>query len=116
MIYQNGDRCPCCGTILTGKSRAWLAEFSLLVNELGLPEWPGLAESWDADVMNEEAPKTSIVVQKDLIDRAALLRRRNLLEFDREDTGEHVRKEFVWAEDIRNAPAVARSTEEILWK
>ena len=56
-LYQNGDRCPCCGTILIGKSRAWLLEFSQLVDDLGLPEWPGLVESFDADTMNEEAPR-----------------------------------------------------------
>lgn len=56
-LYQNGDRCPCCGTILEGKTRQWLAEFSQLVDDLGLPPWPGLAESWDADALNEQAPK-----------------------------------------------------------
>ena len=56
-LYQNGDRCPCCGTVLDGKSRAWLREFSRLVDELGLPTWPGLAESWDAGAMQEQAPK-----------------------------------------------------------
>ena len=56
-LYQNGDRCPCCGTILEGKTIRWLAEFSQLVDDLGIPPWPGLAESWDADAMNEQAPK-----------------------------------------------------------
>lgn len=56
-LYQNGDRCHCCGTILEGKSRQWLLEFSQLVEDLRLPPWPGLAESWDADAMNEQAPR-----------------------------------------------------------
>ena len=50
-LYQSGDRCPCCGTVLRDKSPKWLAEFSVLVDELGLPPWPGLAESWDAETM-----------------------------------------------------------------
>ena len=37
---QNGDRCPCCGTVLAGKTAEWLAEFSQLVADLGLTEWP----------------------------------------------------------------------------
>ncbi len=53
-LYQNGDRCPCCGTILRDKTPGWLAEFSQLVADLGLPEWPGLPESWDADRMLEK--------------------------------------------------------------
>ena len=58
-IYKNGDRCPCCGTVLAGKTEEWLLEFSQLVADLGLPEWPGLPESWDAERMNEEASKRS---------------------------------------------------------
>lgn len=39
-IYRNGDRCPCCGTVLAGKTEEWLAEFSQLCADLGLTEWP----------------------------------------------------------------------------
>lgn len=57
-LYQNGDRCPCCGTVLRDKSPAWLVEFSRLVDDLGLPPWPAIPESWDAEHLNEEAPRT----------------------------------------------------------
>lgn len=56
-LYQNGDCCPCCGTVITNKTRQWLMEFSILVNDLGLPDWPNLQESWDADTMIEQKPK-----------------------------------------------------------
>lgn len=56
-IYQNGDRCPCCGAILEGKSPEWLREFSELVDGLFLPPWPKLAELWEANVMQEETER-----------------------------------------------------------
>ena len=34
--YQNGDRCPCCGQTIEGKSEDWLAVFSQLCNAAGL--------------------------------------------------------------------------------
>ena len=53
-IYRNGDRCPCCGTVLAGKTAEWLAEFSQLVSDLGLTEWPqpelrGIEEATNVD-------------------------------------------------------------------
>ena len=49
--YKNGDRCPCCGSVIEGKSEAWLADFSRLVEDLSLREWPKMPELWDADAM-----------------------------------------------------------------
>lgn len=63
-LYQNGDRCPCCGTVLDGKSRAWLLEFSQLVSDLGLPDWPGIPESFDAPTVNEQAPRKETALWK----------------------------------------------------
>ena len=37
-IYKNGDRCPCCGQVLEGKSEDWLALFSLTVAVLEIPD------------------------------------------------------------------------------
>ena len=37
-IYHNGDRCPCCGTILWNKSREWLLDFSATVYAMGFRE------------------------------------------------------------------------------
>lgn len=51
-LYRNGDRCPCCGSVLEGRCREWLQEFSLLVDELGLPPWP---ETEDNDGKEEDA-------------------------------------------------------------
>ena len=34
-VYRNGDRCPCCGTVIQDKSREWLREFSALCQALG---------------------------------------------------------------------------------
>lgn len=28
-IYKNGDRCPCCGQLIEGKSEEWLNDFSI---------------------------------------------------------------------------------------
>ena len=35
-IYKNGDICPLCGEIITGKGDEWLNDFSWRVAELGL--------------------------------------------------------------------------------
>lgn len=40
-IYRNGDRCPCCGTVIQDKSREWLLEFSALCQALGFREETG---------------------------------------------------------------------------
>lgn len=53
-LYENGDRCPCCGHILKDKSPGFLKEFSTIVAELGLPPWPEIQKSWDAYTMLEE--------------------------------------------------------------
>lgn len=41
--FKNGDRCPCCGQELKGKTPEELAEFSLTVyaigSQLGLADW-----------------------------------------------------------------------------
>lgn len=37
-IYKYGDRCPCCGQVLEGKSEDWLALFSLTVAVLEIPD------------------------------------------------------------------------------
>lgn len=34
-IYKNGDKCPCCGQELKGKSREWLLQFSAEVYAMG---------------------------------------------------------------------------------
>lgn len=39
-FYQNGDKCPCCGAEIGGKSEDWLAVFSQLCNAAGLGELP----------------------------------------------------------------------------
>lgn len=36
MMYLNGDRCPCCGQEIEGKSREWLRLFGRLCEALGL--------------------------------------------------------------------------------
>ena len=36
-IYKNGDRCPCCGQVLEGKSEQWLEEFSNIVWLMDFP-------------------------------------------------------------------------------
>ena len=40
-LYRNGDRCPCCGTVIQDKSREWLLEFSATVYALGFREDDG---------------------------------------------------------------------------
>lgn len=37
-IYKNGDRCPCCGQLIEGKSEKWLNDFSILVLLLDIPD------------------------------------------------------------------------------
>ena len=41
--FKNGDRCPCCGQEIQGKTPDELAEFSLTVyaigRQLGLADW-----------------------------------------------------------------------------
>ena len=39
-MFENGDRCPCCGQTLEGKSRDWLELFSQTVHALGLDPGP----------------------------------------------------------------------------
>ena len=34
--YQNGDRCPCCGGVIEGKTEEWLEVFSQLCHATGL--------------------------------------------------------------------------------
>ena len=38
-LYKNGDRCPCCGQRIEGKSEDWLLLFSQTVDMLRLPPW-----------------------------------------------------------------------------
>jgi len=38
-IYKNGDRCPCCGTVLADKTEEQLAELSENIAAL---EWLGI--------------------------------------------------------------------------
>lgn len=33
--FKNGDRCPCCGTVIQGKDRDWLLQFSAEAYALG---------------------------------------------------------------------------------
>ena len=41
--FHNGDTCPCCGQVLTGKTQEELAEFSVLIygfaTVLGIADW-----------------------------------------------------------------------------
>ena len=41
--FKNGDTCPCCGQVLTGKTQEELAEFSVLIygfaTVLGIADW-----------------------------------------------------------------------------
>lgn len=38
-LYKNGDRCPCCGQRIEGKSDDWLLLFSQTVDMLRIPPW-----------------------------------------------------------------------------
>lgn len=40
-IYRNGDRCPCCGAPIEGKSEEWLELFSSTMYFFGLSEYDG---------------------------------------------------------------------------
>lgn len=53
-LYKNGDRCPCCGTVLEGKTADWLRDFSELVDWLRLPEWPALAQCYELPALEED--------------------------------------------------------------
>ena len=44
-IYRNGDRCPCCGQRIEGKTDDWLELFSLTVDMLRIPPWEAQALS-----------------------------------------------------------------------
>ena len=44
-IYRNGDRCPCCGQRIEGKSDDWLLLFSQTVDMLRIPPWEAQALS-----------------------------------------------------------------------
>ena len=63
--YKNGDRCPCCGGVLRGKTEAWLQEFSELVDMLRLPPW-------------EDPPPPPPIQPQELMDRAGESWRRTL--------------------------------------
>ncbi|MBQ6398407.1 MAG: hypothetical protein IJI06_09725 [Oscillospiraceae bacterium] len=45
-LYKNGDRCPCCGQLIEGKSDDWLLLFSQIVDMLRLPPWEA-SPLWD---------------------------------------------------------------------
>ena len=45
-LYKNGDRCPCCGQRIEGKSDDWLLLFSQTVDMLRLPPWEA-SPLWD---------------------------------------------------------------------
>lgn len=64
-IYQNGDKCPCCGSVLHGKTDAWLQDFSALVDMLRLPPW-------------EEPPQPQPIQPQELMERAGKIWRRQL--------------------------------------
>ena len=55
--FKNGDRCPCCGQEIQGKTPKELAEFSLTVyaigRQLGLADWI-LRPGPDAIAINTE--------------------------------------------------------------
>lgn len=44
-LYKNGDRCPCCGQRIEGKSDDWLLLFSQTVDMLRIPPWEAQALS-----------------------------------------------------------------------
>lgn len=51
-LYKNGDRCPCCGTVLKGKSEDWLLLFSQTVDLMELPPW-------EASPLSDPPPRIS---------------------------------------------------------
>lgn len=52
-LYKNGDRCPCCGQRIEGKSDDWLELFSQTVDMLRIPPWEAQALS-DEDARTAE--------------------------------------------------------------
>lgn len=64
-MFKNGDKCPCCGSVLRDKTDAWLQEFSALVDMLRLPPW-------------EDPPPPQPVQPQELMDRASEIWRRTL--------------------------------------
>lgn len=42
MLFLNGDKCPCCGQKIQGKSREWLRLFGRLCEALGLEKDDGI--------------------------------------------------------------------------
>ena len=52
--YKNGDRCPCCGRVIEGKTADWLELFSSTVFFMGLSEYGepmAAADPADAEAM-----------------------------------------------------------------
>lgn len=39
-MFKNGDRCPCCGQTLEGKSQDWLQLFSQMIHFLAVDPGP----------------------------------------------------------------------------
>ena len=61
--FRNGDTCPCCGQVITGRTAEELAELSVVIygvaSALGLADWifrPGA----DAIDISEEAVRQAI--------------------------------------------------------
>lgn len=51
-IYKNGDRCPCCGQLIEGKSEEWLNNFSIQAFLIELCLYP----FGEADLKSTPAP------------------------------------------------------------
>ncbi len=51
-IYKNGDRCPCCGQLIEGKSEEWLNDFSISASLIELCLYP----FGEADLKSTPAP------------------------------------------------------------
>lgn len=54
-IYQNGDRCPCCGAEIEGASEERLEVFSQLCHVLGLEELEAFSpetQEMDTGILN----------------------------------------------------------------
>lgn len=54
-IYKNGDRCPCCGRVIEGKSEDWLELFSSTIYFMGLSEPDPVAAEAMAAIDRHEA-------------------------------------------------------------
>lgn len=56
--FKNGDRCPCCGQEIHGKTPDELAEFSIIVysigSQLGLADWILRPEADAIEVSTED--------------------------------------------------------------